>query len=325
MKIRRALVTGGAGFIGSHLTEALVSEGIEATVLDNLSTGHLSNLTSIKDRITFCEGDIQDRNITEQAAKDKDAIFHLAAQVSVPQSVKAPIESAMINDIGTLSVFEAARKNHVPRIVFSSSCAVYGDDPKLPKEESMWPKPLSPYAIQKLVGEYYAKLYNGLHHIDAVCLRYFNVFGPRQDPSSPYSGVISLFLTRSVAKQRPVIYGDGQQYRDFVYVEDVVKANMLAANVDNARGNVINIGTGLFVRINELWQKICMLSGWHKKPQYESARSGDIIASVASIDQARSFLGFEPEFSFEKGLELTYEWYRKNQNNDELSSIPQNH
>jgi len=312
MKIKKALVTGGAGFIGSHLSEALVSEGIEVTVLDNLSTGHLSNLASIKDRITFYKGDIQDQNTTEKAAKNKDVIFHLAAQVSVPQSVKAPIESAMINDIGTLSIFEAARKNHIPRVIFSSSCAIYGDDPHLPKEESMPPKPLSPYAVQKLMGEYYAKLYKDLHQIDTVCLRYFNVFGPRQDPSSPYSGVISLFLTRSVERQHPVIYGNGQQYRDFVFVKDVVKANMLAANTDLASGKVMNIGTGTFIRIRELWDKICLLSGWLNEPHYEPARPGDITASVASILQASSILGFEPEYSFEKGLELTYKWYKEN-------------
>lgn len=310
LTVKRALVTGGAGFIGSHLAEALVSGGIDVSVLDNLSTGSPTNLTSIKDRITFYEGDIRDRGLLEKAAENTDVIFHFAAMASVTQSVEDPVESAMINDIGTLYVLEAARKNHAKRVVLSSSCAVYGDDPQLPKVETMAPNPLSPYALQKLTGEGYAKLYHDLFQLDAVCLRYFNVYGPRQDPSSPYSGVISLFMNGVVSKEPPVIYGDGQQYRDFVFVKDVVAANLLASEADDVGGKIFNVGTGSFVRIGELWEKICRLSGSDIAPRYVPPRPGDIVESVGSIDRIQSEMGFTPEFTFEEGLELTFDWYR---------------
>lgn len=310
LTVKRALVTGGAGFIGSHLAEALVSGGVDVSVLDNLSTGSPTNLTSIKDRITFYEGDIRDRGLLEKAAENTDVIFHFAAMASVTQSVEDPVESAMINDIGTLYVLEAARKNHAKRVVLSSSCAVYGDDPQLPKVETMAPNPLSPYALQKLTGEGYAKLYHDLFQLDAVCLRYFNVYGPRQDPSSPYSGVISLFMNGVVSKEPPVIYGDGQQYRDFVFVKDVVAANLLASEADDVGGKIFNVGTGSFVRIGELWEKICRLSGSDIAPRYVPPRPGDIVESVGSIDRIQSEMGFTPEFTFEEGLELTFDWYR---------------
>lgn len=310
LTVKRALVTGGAGFIGSHLAEALVSGGVDVSVLDNLSTGSPTNLTSIKDRITFYEGDIRDRGLLEKAAENTDVIFHFAAMASVTQSVEDPVESAMINDIGTLYVLEAARKNHAKRVVLSSSCAVYGDDPQLPKVETMAPNPLSPYALQKLTGEGYAKLYHDLFQLDAVCLRYFNVYGPRQDPSSPYSGVISLFMNGVVSKEPPVIYGDGQQYRDFVFVKDVVAANLLASEADDVGGKIFNVGTGNFVRIGELWEKICRLSGSDIAPRYVPPRPGDIVESVGSIDRIQSEMGFTPEFTFEEGLELTFDWYR---------------
>ncbi len=313
IKFKRALVTGGAGFIGSHLVDALVAEGCKVTVLDNLSTGSLSNLEHIKDNITFCKGDIRDQETLINAAKDCDVIFHQAAVVSVSQSVDNPVESAMVNDIGTLFVLEAARKNNVRRTLLASSCAVYGDDPQLPKHENMSPKPLSPYAVQKLIGEFYARLYHGLYGLETVCLRYFNVYGPRQDPSSPYSGVISIFMTKAASKERPVIYGDGNQYRDFVFVENVVKANLLAANADadNVSGKIFNVGTGRFVRINRLWEMICLLFGLNIKPEYAPPREGDITESLASINNAKSALGFEAQYSFEKGLEITFEWYKK--------------
>lgn len=310
LTVKRALVTGGAGFIGSHLAEALVSGGVDVSVLDNLSTGSPTNLTSIKDRITFYEGDIRDRGLLEKAAENTDVIFHFAAMASVTQSVEDPVESAMINDIGTLYVLEAARKNHAKRVVLSSSCAVYGDDPQLPKVETMAPNPLSPYALQKLTGEGYAKLYHDLFQLDAVCLRYFNVYGPRQDPSSPYSGVISLFMNGVVSKEPPVIYGDGQQYRDFVFVKDVVAANLLASEADDVGGKIFNVATGNFVRIGELWEKICRLSGSDIAPRYVPPRPGDIVESVGSIDRIQSEMGFTPEFTFEEGLELTFDWYR---------------
>jgi len=306
---KRALVTGGAGFIGSHLVDALVAGGCHVTVLDNLSTGHLFNLSHVQHRITFYEGDIRDQDMLMTASKDCDVIFHQAAVVSVPQTVDNPVDSAMVNDMGTLFVLEAAKKTRVKRVVLASSCAVYGDDPEIPKHEEMKPKAQSPYAVQKLAGECYARLYFDLYGLETVSLRYFNVYGPRQDPSSPYSGVISIFMTKASAKKMPVIYGDGNQSRDFIFVKDVVKANLLAANGNKAQGKIFNIGTGRCIRINELWEKIGHLAGNRMNPEYLSGRPGDIRESVANIDQARKVLGFEPEYSFEDGLKETFEYY----------------
>ena len=314
LKYKKALVTGGAGFIGSHLVDALLSEECAVTVLDNLSTGRLSNLEHIIDRITFYRGDLRNQEILNNAAKDCDIIFHQAAVVSVPSTVDDPVESAMVNEMGTLLVLEAARKNNIKKVVLASSCAVYGDDPDIPKHENMTPKPKSPYAVQKLSGEFYARLYFDLFGLEPVCLRYFNVYGPRQDPSSSYSGVISIFMTKASSNKTPVIYGDGNQYRDFVYVKDVVRFNLLAASEDEAIGKTFNVGTGKFTRINRLWEMIQRLEGFNIEPEYERARPGDILESVASIDYAKKTLGFEPEVSFEKGLKETFDWYQDQQN-----------
>ena len=308
-EFKKVLVTGGAGFIGSHLSDALVSRRCDVTVIDNLSTGNLLNLNHIKDRITFYKDDIRNQEILIKTSKDCDIIFHQAAVVSVPQTVDNPVDSAMVNDMGTLFVLEAARKNRVKRVVLASSCAVYGDDPGLPKQESMKPKPQSPYAVQKLTGELYAHLYFELYGLETVCLRYFNVYGPKQDPSSPYSGVISIFMTKASDRNTPVIYGDGNQYRDFIFVKDVVKANLLAANGNEAKGKIFNIGTGKYVCINELWEKISRLAGHNIKPKYDQGRPGDILESVANIDYVKKTLGFKPEYSFEKGLKETFEYY----------------
>ncbi len=310
-EVKRALVTGGAGFIGSHLAEALVADGLDVTILDNLSTGSLDNLRAIKDRVLFCRGDIRDTDVLASAIEGTDAVFHLAAMVSVPRSVEDPVASAMINDIGTLSVLEASHKAGTRRVVLSSSCAVYGDSDELPKREEMAPRPLSPYALQKLNGEGYARIYHELHQMDTVCLRYFNVFGPRQDPSSDYSGVISLFMTRAVSGASPVIYGDGRQYRDFVFVRDVVKANLLASRATDAGGKVFNVGTGNYVRINDLWEKICRLSGTDARSQSAPSRPGDILESVADIGKIQAELGFSPAHAFDDGLAVTFDWYRK--------------
>ena len=308
---KKALVTGGAGFIGSHLAEALVNGNCSVTVLDNLYSGNQLNLEPFKDRITFYQGDIRQRDILEKAARGCDVIFHLAAVVAVQKTIDNPVESAEINDIGTVNVFEAARTQDVRRIVFSSSCAVYGDDPLLPKTESMNPKPASPYAVHKLSAEHYAKIYHELFGLETVSLRYFNVFGPRQDPSSPYSGVISLFMTQAALQKAPVIYGDGNQSRDFVYVQDVVKANLLAAAMNQPQGSIFNIGTGSQVRINRLWELIANLSGQENlMPGYKPARAGDILHSYADMEFTRSRLAFQPDFPLEKGLEATFEWYR---------------
>ena len=306
-----ALVTGGAGFIGSHLVEALVNQGITVTVLDNLSSGRLSNLEPVKDRIRFIQGDIQDEEILTTAVMGCDLVFHQAAVVSVTQTVEAPVDSANVNELGTLKVLDAARRHHVQRVVLASSSAVYGDPPQLPKTESMAPHPLSPYAVQKLTNELYAAIYYRLYGLQTVCLRYFNVFGPRQDPSSPYSGVISIFITQALKNASPVIYGDGRQTRDFVFVRDVVQANLLAAGQQNAAGQVFNIGTSNSVDINSLWELTAKLAHCTQAAQYADTRSGEIRHSLSSIQKAGQVLGFQPRVSLNSGLDQTIAWYRQ--------------
>jgi UDP-glucose 4-epimerase len=307
---KQALVTGGAGFIGSHLAQALVEQGCAVRVLDNLSTGRIENLSGILDSITFIEGDISDDTILSRVLPGCDVVFHQAAVVSVAQTVEHPVSSTMVNDLGTLKVLEAARLNKVRRVVLASSSAVYGDDPQLPKIETMAPNPLSPYAVQKLTNEHYALLYYGLFGLETVCLRYFNVFGPRQDPSSPYSGVISLFILRAVDGQAPVIYGDGLQTRDFIYVQDVVQANLLAATSARAPGKVFNIGTARSISINTLWERIADMAGIDVAPEHATAREGDVRHSCAAIQKALDQLAFQPAMLFEDGLKKTYAWYQ---------------
>lgn len=308
---KKALVTGGAGFIGSHLAHGLVEQGCAVTVLDNLSTGHIENLSGILDSITFIEGDISDDAILARALSGCDVVFHQAAIVSVTQTVENPVSSTMVNDLGTLKVLEAARLNKVRRVILASSSAVYGDDPNLPKIETMAPNPLSPYAVQKLTNEHYAVLYHGLFGLETVCLRYFNVFGPRQDPSSPYSGVISIFMLRAVHGQAPVIYGDGNQTRDFIYVRDVVRANLLAATNPRAPGHVFNVGTARSISINTLWERVADLSGIDITPEHAAAREGEVKHSCAAIDKALDQLAFQPSMLFEDGLKKTYAWYKQ--------------
>lgn len=310
LAIDKALVTGGAGFIGSHLVDALAAQGCAVTVLDNLASGHLSNLDMAEGRIDFVQGDIQDTETLAQLAQGCDAIFHQAAVVSVTQTVEDPVSSAMVNDLGTIKVLDAARRNGVRRVVLASSSAVYGDAPQLPKTEAMTPAPMSPYAVQKLTNEYYADLYHRLYGLETVCLRYFNVYGPRQDPSSPYSGVISIFMTKACGTQAPIIYGDGRQTRDFVFVADVVQANVLAATQEAASGRVFNVGTSHSVEINSLWQMIAGMAGITVAADHADARPGDIMHSLASIQRAREVLGFQPTIFFKEGLRRTFDWYR---------------
>ena len=306
----RTLVTGGGGFIGSHLVDALLDAGSRVTVLDNFSTGRKANLAHVADRIRLVTGDIRDGRALADAMDGCVLAFHLAAVVSVPQSVADPLGSAAVNDTGTLQVLETARRLGVRRVVLSSSCAVYGDAPEMPKRESQRPHPQSPYAVQKLAGEYYARLYSELYGLPTVCLRYFNVYGPRQDPSSPYSGVISIFMDRVVRRQAPVVYGDGRQYRDFVFVADVVAANLQAAAAPGADGGVFNIGTGRFIRIGQLWDRIRSLDGLDLLPTFAPDRQGDIRESVADIGCARAQLGYAPGIDIDQGLARTFDWYR---------------
>jgi nucleoside-diphosphate-sugar epimerase len=309
----KILVTGGAGFIGSHLVDALVSRGHKVIVFDNLSSGKLSNLTNVESHIEFVKGNIRDLDLLVKILGGCDLVFHMAAMVSVDQTVKEPLISSQINEVGTLNVLEACRKNKVRRFIFSSSSAIYGDAAGLPKHEQMCSKPQSPYAVQKVTGENYAGVYNDLYGVETVCLRYFNVFGPRQDPSSPYSGVISIFMNKAAAKTSPYIYGDGDQTRDFIFVTDVVLANILAAQTYEAAGMVFNIGTGCQISINQLWELICRINRIRLLPKYAPSRKGDIKHSAASIEAAKTILKFNSRSSFEKSLMVTNDWYQKNQ------------
>jgi nucleoside-diphosphate-sugar epimerase len=309
--MKRCLVTGGAGFIGSNLVERLVVAAVEVKVLDNLSSGSLHNLEQFQDDIDFKQGDLRDLSTLQGMMSGVEVVFHQAALVSVPQSVEDPIEAVMVNDLGTLNVLEAARHSGVRRLVFASSCAVYGDLPQLPKKEEMDTKPLSPYAASKLHGETYTRLYGELYGLETVCLRYFNVYGPRQDPSSPYSGVISIFMDKAARGETVTIYGDGEQYRDFVYVADVVQANLSAAQREDISGVVINVGTGRSVTINSLWKNIAKLAGVPGEPERTNSRSGDIRQSVAEISRAQKLLDFKPRYTLEEGLQLTWNWYRE--------------
>lgn len=302
------LVTGGAGFIGSHLTEALIEQGYPVRVLDNLSTGHRRNLAHLAGRVEFVEGDVGDEKLLDQVAAGVEVIFHLAALVSVPASLKEPLRAETTNALGTLKLLAAAKAAGVRRLVLSSTSAVYGNEPTLPKTETMPPDPQSPYAISKLAAEQYCQLYHQLYGQETVILRYFNVYGPRQDPSSSYSGVISIFIDDLARGLRPVIYGDGEQTRDFVYVKDVVRANLLAAWCPSAAGQIFNVGTGQPVSINHLFETARRHFGLALKPCYKPARPGDIRHSYASANRAKGRLGWAARVSLEAGLrQLTTE------------------
>jgi nucleoside-diphosphate-sugar epimerase len=301
------LVTGGTGFIGSHLVEALLVRGDTVRVLDNLSSGHLENLSHILDRIDFIEGNIRDGATVQRATTGVDFIFHLAALVSVPKSMAEPIEAELINAVGTLNLLNAAKAADVQRLVLSSTCAVYGDDPTLPKTETMCPQPKSPYAISKLAAEYYCQIFNESLGLETVILRYFNIFGPRQDPSSAYSGVISIFVDKLSQGLAPTIFGNGQQTRDFVFVDDVVQANLLAAEAPKAAGEIFNIGTGRPISINQLFENLRHIFNCDLKPDYRPARTGDILHSYANPSRAKTVLGWQAQVDFEKGLKRLVE------------------
>jgi nucleoside-diphosphate-sugar epimerase len=301
------LVTGGTGFIGSHLVEALLIRGDTVRVLDDLSSGQLENLSHIIDRIDFIEGNIRDSATVQQATTGVDFIFHLAALVSVPKSMAEPTEAELINAVGTLNLLNAAKAAGVQRLVLSSTCAVYGDDPTLPKTETMCPQPKSPYAISKLAAEYYCHIFNESFGLETVILRYFNIFGPRQDPSSAYSGVISIFVDKLSQGLAPIIFGNGQQTRDFVFVDDVVRANLLAAEAPKAAGEIFNIGTGRPISINQLFENLRHIFNRDLKPDYRPARTGDILHSYANPSRAKTVLGWQAQVDFEKGLKRLVE------------------
>jgi len=304
------LVTGGAGFIGSHIVDELVEKGVRVRVLDNLITGTLENLQRRMEKIEFIEGDIRDVATVKRAMNGVDVVLHQAAMVSVPLSIDKPKETTECNLNGTLHLLMAAREAGVRRFVYASSCAVYGNDPILPKVEDQPPAPLSAYAASKLAAEYYCQVYHRVYGLETVCLRYFNVFGPRQDPLSPYAAVIPKFITLALAKKPLVVYGDGEQGRDFSFVENVVQANLLACNTVGAVGETFNIGCGEEMSINQLVEKLKEIIKTDINVRYSDPNTGDIKHSVASIEKAQRLLGYTPTTTLIDGLHRTIEWYK---------------
>ena len=303
------LVTGGAGFIGSHLSEELVRRGHTVRVADSLITGKRANLNHVPG-VEFVEGDLADEAFARRAAEGMDYVLHQAAIPSVPRSVKDPIASNRANVDATLNVLVAARDAGVKRLVFAGSSSAYGNTPTLPKREDMPANPLSPYALQKVVGEQYLQMFTTLYGLETVSIRYFNVFGPRQDPTSPYSGVISVFATALLENRSPTIYGDGEQTRDFTYVANVVDGVLRACEAEGASGEVINVATGGRISLNQLFNTMRDLVGSSVRPTYVDTRTGDVRDSQADIAKAKRILGYEPAVSFEQGLERTVAWYR---------------
>ena len=303
------LVTGGAGFIGSHITEELSRRGEHVRVVDSLITGHRKNLTHLSG-IDFLEGDLADFAVARRAVQGVDYVLHQAAIPSVPRSVEDPITSNRANIDSTLNVLVAARDARVKRVVYAGSSSAYGNTPTLPKHEGMPTNPLSPYALQKLVGEQYMQMFTALYGLETVTIRYFNVFGPRQDPSSPYSGVISIFAKALLENKSPTIYGDGEQTRDFTYVANVVDGVLRAVTAPDASGQVVNVATGTSISLNRLFASMRDIFGSRLEVGYGPVRSGDVKDSLADIERARTLLGYEPSVSFEAGLKKTIDWYR---------------
>ena len=306
----RYLVTGGAGFIGSHIVHELVRRGHSVAVLDDLSTGKEANLAEVAAKVQLIRGSITELDTCQAAAKGCDYVLHLAARTSVPRSVADPLESNRVNIDGTLNVLVAARDAKVKRFVFAASSSAYGESPTLPKVESMTSAPISPYGVTKLAGEVYAQVFGKAYGLENVSLRYFNVFGPRQDPNSPYSGVLSRFCLALLKGEQSVIFGDGEQTRDFTYVANVVDGTLRAAEAQGASGLVCNLGTGGRFSLNHTLDLLGKISGKPAKARYEPPRAGDIRDSQADITLAQKALGFAPTVDFEEGLRRTWEWYK---------------
>jgi nucleoside-diphosphate-sugar epimerase len=304
------LVTGGAGFIGSHLVQTLLGRGERVRVADDLSTGRRSNLDVVGDGAEILIGDLADPAFARETVAGVDYVLHQAAIPSVPRSVADPLTSHRANLDATVALLVAARDAGVRRVVYAGSSSAYGDAPVLPKREDMTPSPLSPYALQKLVGEQYLQMFTRLYGLDTVTIRYFNVFGPRQDPSSPYSGVIALFVSRMLRGEAPSIVGDGEQTRDFTYVDNVVDGVLRAATAPAAAGHVINVATGERISINQLASALQRLLGVEVTPEHVPPRQGDVRDSLADISKARELLGYQPIVAFDEGLRRTVDWYR---------------
>lgn len=306
------LVTGGAGFIGSHIAARLAAEGARVRIIDNLSTGHRENLEEIGGHVDFVEASLTDEAATRRALEGVELVFHEAAIPSVPRSIDNPRETHNACTDATFSLLLAARDQGVRRFVYAASSSAYGDQPGLPKREEMRPDPLSPYAAAKLVGEYYCQVFTRTYKLETVSLRYFNVFGPRQDPSSQYSGVISRFIGALMSGEQPVIYGDGEHSRDFTYVENIVEANLRASESTGAVGQIINVANGQRTTLNELLSVLKNVTGrTEAQPEYREARVGDVRHSLADITRARELLGYEPRVGLEEGLKLTIDWWKQ--------------
>jgi UDP-glucose 4-epimerase len=304
------LITGGAGFIGSHIVEELVQRGESVRVLDNLSTGHEENLATVRGEIDFRQADIRDLASIRPLFAGADYVIHLAALASVVRSMEDPVETTLVNLNGTLHVLLAARDAHAKRVVMAATAAAYGDDPALPRVETQKPQPLSPYALTKLAGEYYGQIFTRYFGLEVVALRFFNIFGPRQDPGSPYTGALSKFIVAYIRGTALTIFGDGEQSRDFTYVANVVDATLRACLAAAAPGQVINVGTGRSFTLNQTISLLNAIFGVKVKPQYAPPRVGDVRHSTADISLARAALGYEPIVSFEDGLRRTVDWLR---------------
>lgn len=306
------VVTGGAGFIGSALVRGLLNAGAgEVVIIDNLFSGRECNLAEVRGSVDFQKADIRDFNAIAKILQGAEVVFHEAAIPSVPRSIDDPVPSHESNIDGTFNVFRAAALGKVRRVVYAASSSAYGDTEELPKVETMRPRPKSPYALQKLTGEYYASVFAGCFGLETVSLRYFNVYGPRQDPSSPYSGVLSLFIKSILARQAPTIFGDGEQSRDFTYVEDVVSLNLKAAAAKVKPGKVYNGGNGGRITLNEAWRLLQEFEGVRIPAKYGPPRAGDVRDSQADTRLAVAELGHDPKFTFAEGLRRTLEWYRE--------------
>ena len=303
------LVTGGAGFIGSHVVHELVRRGEVVRVLDNLSTGRIANLADVSEQITLYEMDICDLGRISQHFADAHYVIHLAALPSVARSIADPLSANAVNITGSLNVLLAARDAGVKRLVFAASAAAYGDNPTMPRVETLTPNPLSPYALAKLAGEYYCQIFTSIYGLETVALRYFNIFGPRQNPDSPYTGVLSKFVAAYHREDTPVIFGDGEQSRDFTYVDNVVDATLRACAATGAAGKVINVGVGRSYTLNQTIALLDGIFGRQAKPKYDPPRKGDALHSLADISRARRVLGYEPQVSFEEGLRRTVDWF----------------
>ena len=305
----RFLVTGGAGFIGSHITEELLRRGHSVVVLDDLSSGKEANLSHLAGNVELRRGSVCDPTAVADACRGADYVLHLAARTSVPRSVIEPVQTNHVNVDGTLNVLLAARDARVKRVVFAASSSAYGETQELPKREDMEASPISPYGVTKLTGELYMRVCGRVYGLENVSLRYFNVFGPRQDPTSQYSGVLSRFIAALLAGNQPVIFGDGEQSRDFTYVANVVDASLRACEAEGASGKVFNVGTGERFTLNETLRLLEKISGKPTQARYDPPRTGDILHSQADISLAKRILGYQPGVGFEEGLKRTWEWY----------------